>query len=75
MSACIRLPSRIGTMTLRSMMAMDSSSCSVALRRATVAASDVLACAGAAGATPGTMMLQTTARHTSFADRCIAASS
>src|SRR5579863_312454 len=44
MSACMRLPSRIGTITLRSLMAMDSSSFSVALRRAIRAASCVLAC-------------------------------
>src|ERR1051326_4504869 len=34
MSVAIRLPSRMGTMTLRSTMAMDSSSCSVLLRAA-----------------------------------------
>src|SRR5947209_18849559 len=42
MSACMRLPSRMGTMTLRSIIATDSSSCSMALRRAMVAASPVV---------------------------------
>src|SRR5579859_2690231 len=42
MSACMRLPSCMGTMTLRSMIATASSCCSMALRLAMTAAS----CAG-----------------------------
>ena len=43
MSACMRLPSRMGTMTLRSMMATDSSSFSVAFLSAISAVSCGLA--------------------------------
>src|SRR5579864_708951 len=42
MSAAMRLPSRMGTITLRSMMATDSSSDSVAVRLATSSGSTVL---------------------------------
>ena len=68
MSACMRLPSRMGTMTLRSMMAMDSSSSSMALRRAMVAASCGLAWADAS---PDMMALLKITRQVNCAIRCI----
>src|ERR1700685_559233 len=70
----MRLPSRMGTMTLRSMMARDSSSVSVALRFAMAAVSGVRACAWADGMPPAKIVLHKTARQADFASRFIRAS-
>src|SRR5215472_9763302 len=56
MSTCNRLPSRIGTITLRSIIATDSSSFSIAFRRAISSAWGECTCARAEGA--GTIPMQ-----------------